>query len=369
MHNPQRVFGLDVLRAIAILLVLKGHAKLLAGDIFKNWISIPLIDGVELFFVLSGFLIGGQILKSMQSSSDAWSWKDTLAFLKRRWYRTLPNYYLILLVQITIVYLGFSNDSLSSFHWSFFVFCQNFLHGFQGFFWESWSLSVEEWFYLLFPIFLLATNKLIKQRQAFLISLLLMLIVPFLLRLSKSFHPDMDWYTWDVEWRKVVVYRLDAIAFGLLAAFLSFFHSNFFNRNPKFFFAVGMIVLIVDSNLMIDAFGFYERVLSFSIKSLGVALTLPLFSNWILKPNGWFGQWIEWTSKISYSMYLINLGVVYALINHFLVGSEPTGSILPYILFWVLTFALSHLLYRFVEIPWMKLRDRKKKEHEQLRSI
>lgn len=68
-------------------------------------------------------------------------------------------------------------------------------------------------------------------------------------------------------------------------------------------------------------------------------------------------------------MYLINLGVVYALLNHFLVGSELTGSILPYILFWVLTFALSHLLYRFVEIPWMKLRDRKKKEHEQLRSI
>ena len=152
-------------------------------------------------------------------------------------------------------------------------------------------------------------------------------------------------------------------------AFLSFFHSNVFNRNPKLFFAVGMILLIVDSNFMIDAFGFYERVLSFSIKSLGVALTLPLFSNWVLKPNGWFGQWIEWTSKISYSMYLINLGVVYALLNHFLVGSEHTGSILPYILFWVLTFALSHLLYRFVEIPWMKLRDRKKKEHEQARSI
>ena len=136
MHNAQRVFGLDVLRAIAILLVLKGHAKLLAGDIFKNWISIPLIDGVELFFVLSGFLIGGQILILMQSSIEPWSRKDTWVFLKRRWYRTLPNYYFILLIQLGIVWLGFSRDAFSSVHWNFLVFSQNLTHGFQGFFWE-----------------------------------------------------------------------------------------------------------------------------------------------------------------------------------------------------------------------------------------
>jgi peptidoglycan/LPS O-acetylase OafA/YrhL len=359
MHNAQRVFGLDVLRAIAILLVLKGHAKLLAGDIFKNWVSIPLIDGVELFFVLSGFFIGGQILKSMQTSSDAWSWNDTLFFLKRRWYRTLPNYYFILLIQLGIVWLGFSRDAFSSFHWNFLVFSQNLIHGFQGFFWESWSLSVEEWFYFIFPFLLLMLNIFFSKKQSYLIAALFLLLLPLASRILKPFPAGMDWYHWDVEWRKVILYRLDSIAFGLMAAYFFFYHQRLFSRYARLFFIVGIVLLVVDHFYMLDASGSYERVVSFTIKSLGVALLLPLLNSWKAAPLNLFGSAMVWISKRSYSMYLVNLGVVFSLLNHFMMSNDFSIAIIRYGLFWVITFVLAHLLYVHIEMPWMMKREKK----------
>ena len=64
-HNySQRIFGLDIFRAVAILLVVLGHGKfLLNGTILEGFPYIKIIDGVDLFFVLSGFLIGNILLK------------------------------------------------------------------------------------------------------------------------------------------------------------------------------------------------------------------------------------------------------------------------------------------------------------------
>ena len=119
-----------------------------------NFPWIKLIDGVELFFVLSGFLIGGIIIKEFQNNT-AFGIKQIFHFWKRRWFRTLPNYYLILLLNVIIVYFGIIKEDFLQFNWKFFFFLQNFAHHFYGFFWESWSLSIEEWFYLLFPIILM----------------------------------------------------------------------------------------------------------------------------------------------------------------------------------------------------------------------
>ena len=96
------------MRAIAILLVVIGHGSSIAGDLFHAIPSIPFIDGVDLFFVLSGFLIGGILIAKIEES-DRINLKLILTFLKRRWYRTLPNYYLFLSVNILLVYFRLSH--------------------------------------------------------------------------------------------------------------------------------------------------------------------------------------------------------------------------------------------------------------------
>ncbi len=101
-----RIYGLDVIRATAILLVLISHSTLL---LFPNESSVLLTVikffgaiGVDLFFVLSGYLIGGIILK--QLSEGKTKLKHFIHFWIRRWFRTLPNYALVLLLNVFVFY-------------------------------------------------------------------------------------------------------------------------------------------------------------------------------------------------------------------------------------------------------------------------
>ena len=117
--KTQRIFGLDLLRAIAILAVLFAHtayflSPVAAVPLFKNTIDgfiifvSPLgVLGVELFFVLSGFLVGGILIRSYLSTAD-FGYADVKLFLQRRWWRTLPAYWFILIADIVLYYfMGF----------------------------------------------------------------------------------------------------------------------------------------------------------------------------------------------------------------------------------------------------------------------
>ena len=104
--------------------------------------------GVELFFVLSGFLIG-QIL--IRNGSDLGQAGNVAFFYVRRWFRTLPLFFLFLIVNIAFERffrahpVGFGEGLSHGF------FLRNFASFQMTFFPESWSLAIEEWFYLLFP--------------------------------------------------------------------------------------------------------------------------------------------------------------------------------------------------------------------------
>jgi len=98
INYQHRIFGLDVIRTIAILLVLLSHSTLLLFP-ENNHISLTAIRffgtiGVDLFFVLSGYLIGGLLLRQIRNGKTAF--KNFMYFWIRRWFRTLPNYILIL---------------------------------------------------------------------------------------------------------------------------------------------------------------------------------------------------------------------------------------------------------------------------------
>jgi peptidoglycan/LPS O-acetylase OafA/YrhL len=133
--------------------------------------------GVEIFFVLSGFLIG-KILYQLYLEED-FSLATVFYFLKRRWFRTLPNYYLILLINIVIaVIIGYEMPQL----WRYFFFLQNFKITMLPFFTESWSLSVEEFAYVVLPFFVLFLSVIVKPKNKatfFLYAILLLIVFLF----------------------------------------------------------------------------------------------------------------------------------------------------------------------------------------------
>jgi peptidoglycan/LPS O-acetylase OafA/YrhL len=145
--HKQRSFGLDLVRAVAISMVLIAHGVSLQG--------VPLLgdltSGVDLFFVLSGFLIGRIYLQS--SLRNGYS---LLGFWRARWWRTLPPYLAALGLSWTLALQPGIRPPLEV-RTTYISFLQNYT-GMFGFT-PSWSLCVEEHFYLLLPLVGLAVDR------------------------------------------------------------------------------------------------------------------------------------------------------------------------------------------------------------------
>lgn len=149
---------LDSLRAIAVLLVIISHW--FSENHFLNRYSNNGVLGVTLFFVLSGFLITGILLKSKNGIDTGGSIKEAFkVFYVRRSLRIFPVYYLLLLI-LFFFNLGNIQESF----WWHFLYGSNFYFwikgGFEGALSHFWSLAVEEQFYLIWPAIILFTPRL-----------------------------------------------------------------------------------------------------------------------------------------------------------------------------------------------------------------
>ena len=354
----KRVYGLDIFRAIAILLVVQGHGGfMLKGTPFENFPWIRLIDGVDLFFVLSGFLIGSILLKMVQESNFVLSWKQVLHFWKRRWFRTLPNYYLILIVNIVFVSTGIIKGRMDQFSYKFFLFIQNFSDPFYGFFWESWSLTIEEWFYILLPVLLVLILKLFPSKKGILFALALMIVFPLVYRIINA-PQKMNAFWWDVTFRKVVLMRLDTIIYGVLAAYIKFYHKQFFQKIAVSSFFFGIAIILATAYYPNQSNDFFTKTFFFNCTSIGAMLLLP-YADSIRTFSSNFGKIITHISLISYSMYLVNLGLVASVITKQFPVLSPTDGLIKYSCYWIIVLASSTLLYFFFEKPILNLRDKK----------
>lgn len=354
--SNERVYGLDVYRATAIILVVLSHGAAIAGDIFWFLPSIPTVDGVELFFVLSGFLIGFILIRIVEKE-EKFNFKSIANFWKRRWFRTLPNYYLILFLNVLFINLEWKNGDLEQFGVSFLFFTQNLYDGFYGFFWESWSLSVEEWFYIILPLSIFGFRLFLSKKQALLATILLLILAPMIYRISQANIP-VDKFAYDINIRKVVIMRLDTIIYGVLAAYIKFYYKDFWKicRWPAFILGVIIMYFVITTPHPIEEF--YTKTFYFTLISIGAMLLLPLADNTKSYRFKWIGKTVTHISLISYSMYLINLGLVYGVIaKHFPPEAEHERWQM-YFLFWGLTIGISTLIYYFFEKPIMNLRDR-----------
>ena len=120
--DSDRVYGLDILRAIAIMFVAIGHGSNLLPKKFATIIDSFVFDGVSIFFVLSGFLIGRILISKI--TKEGINFKILMTFWKRRWFRTLPNYFLILIL-LCVLNLSFNPEFDFRKIYKFFFFSQN----------------------------------------------------------------------------------------------------------------------------------------------------------------------------------------------------------------------------------------------------
>ncbi|QJP96823.1 MULTISPECIES: acyltransferase family protein [Pseudomonas] len=356
--DPNRSFGLDVCRTLACLLVVFGHmlGHSLPSPILSNFAFLA-IFGVDLFFCLSGFLIGRILLK------EAARWGETKTagltnFWYRRWMRTLPLYVFFFFVSLKFDWQGATTFGEQ---FRYLVFAQNFAWTMTDFYRLSWSLAVEEWFYYTFPLLILLMIGFgASVKRAAMITIAVFIVVPFLARVGMPIQP----VRYD-DARYVVLYRLDAIGFGVLVAYLYTWHKPLFDRIIRFWyiplaFVVGIIVLTKQG----VPWTLNDKVLQsvfFSCSAIFFAALIPAFFHLRPSRSQLLNRFVKFTSLVSYSIYLGHIfafTLVISVLNRFgLHEAIYNNPWIVYPIFTLCVYLLAYLTYRLVEKPFLKLRD------------
>jgi peptidoglycan/LPS O-acetylase OafA/YrhL len=366
----KRIFGLDLMRAVAILLVVFSHALWIAPGVkgvIPDILSLAGVIGVEIFFVLSGFLIGRIVYNIFVS--DDFNFNKVKYFWVRRWFRTLPNYYLILIVNIILaIYIG---TDLPDNLWLYFFFMQNFAWEMPSFFGESWSLPIEEFAYIIGPLLLYGLLFFkFKISNSRLFALVTIFIIMFF-NITKIIYnynvENSDMVFWNVNLKAVTIYRIDAIYFGVLAAYVSISKPKLWLKLSWISFVIGALFflglnyMIPMKQVFIQTHPFFWNVLYLPINSIAIAFCLPLLSRSKSAPR-FISIPITKISIISYSIYLLHYSIVLQSLKYF-IPSEGLASfdIYIYIIVYVLsTIVLSYFLYKFYEKPIMDIRDKQR---------
>jgi peptidoglycan/LPS O-acetylase OafA/YrhL len=370
-HSRPHSAGPDVLRAIAILLVMLWHVprpsrlEALEGLRAFSW------TGVDLFFVLSGFLIGTQLLTPIAQGLRP----SLREFYLKRSFRILPAFLFVLALYEFAPVL--SEDTTMQPAWRYLTFTMNFGLDFRitGAFTHAWSLCVEEHFYLLFPLLAILLSRLRWRGWTLLIAGVLLgggMILRALLwiPLGEAAATDAT-FSFVPEYLKTIYYptycRLDGLLFGVLLAAYRCFHPEHWKRyaDPRLTLCLGL-ACVLGSGMLFHypstpfvtgpGLSFAGAVFGYPLFSLGCALLLSASLSWERLFPTWRVPGAAKIAMISYSLYLSHKMTSHAV--QLMLSPESMTGIQGFVIYYASSIAGGAMLWWLIERPFLRIRDR-----------
>jgi peptidoglycan/LPS O-acetylase OafA/YrhL len=370
-QTTSRIPELDGIRGLAILSVLCYHyisiqGLAAPGSIVDRLQRLVILGGtgVDLFFVLSGFLIGG-ILLDVRDSPRYFS-----TFYLRRFFRIVPVYFAWITSYILVASFGGkyllalshsgNTPPLGYFVYNHYIFLQNFyldkFHNLAGAWFDpTWSLAVEEQFYLVIPLVVFFLSR--KSYKAFLLCVIIFEpILRFTLLKMEVLNSGLI--------GQLTFTRADVLAIGALAALYWREESArawLQNNSRTIYLTLGILFLAFAAFWKWSPYyrsfamltGGYSVIALYYVVLLFATLSIPGgFANAICR---W--SWLRKIGTVSYCMYLIHVVVdvaCHAVILHATpVIATPRGAVVT-ILAAVLTFVIAKISWHIFEEPLLK---------------
>jgi peptidoglycan/LPS O-acetylase OafA/YrhL len=354
--KPVRLAGLDTLRALAIALVLMSHYHgFVSHAPTFGFIGRIGWAGVDLFFVLSGYLIGNQLLAPAARGESL----DLKTFFARRLLRTLPNYYAVLAVYLLLPDSPIAGKSMAP-AWQFLSFTQNFGLNYGETFTHSWSLCIEEQFYLVLPLAVLA---LVGNRRSphLLWCALFAAIGAGMTARGAAFLDGKDVFAAPVYYSSFC--RFDELLPGVAIAMLKNFHPAAFARilrhgNALLAAGLAMTAAVLygvmneaPSAFAASTFGFSLVAISFALLTCSALSPGSLLNRLRVPGAASLALW-------SYAVYLVHKPVFMALRPELERRGIDPGAPLTIAAVMAAGILGGWVLYRVVETPFMRLRAR-----------
>jgi peptidoglycan/LPS O-acetylase OafA/YrhL len=345
--------GLDLLRALAILFVVLYHAGLF-GFVLPYGVQRFGWIGVDLFFVLSGYLIAGQLFSARVRGQPL----NIPRFYWRRALRILPAYVVIVAVYFFLPAWLREYPAMPPV-WKFLTFTQNL--GLRGgvSFSHAWSLCIEFQFYLILPLLILALTRWRRGHAIFVGAVLVFEIGIRALLARMNATGSFGWWQ---QWVYYPTYsRLDALTVGVALAAMESFRPRWWSalmNSARWIGLAGIAAIAVALVLAEDGLGLVSSALGFSLVALGmgtflicaVSPRLPLSR--VSLPGAAF------LATIAYSIYLSHKLAIHWIQDLSAAHSISSAAAYPVMLMSILL--AGSVLFFAVERPFLRIREHRR---------
>ncbi|PJZ70316.1 hypothetical protein CH373_12100 [Leptospira perolatii] len=379
--DPKEMPSLNGIRGIAIFMLMYVHmfVSLRHRVSHDNWLFANFLENgsssIDMFFVLSGFLIAGPLLREL-------SRKDTIdlkSFYLKRTLRIFPPYYAFLAIQYFLVLPAIAKSSpvvaanietVKNFVWADFFYVSNY---FPKLIVHGWSLSFEEQFYLMLPAFLLLVYRKVSEKYR--LALLLSLVLgPLLYRLIyvatviSAVTPNEGTLLYTTRIYYPLEGHLDSILIGVTIAHIYFNKPQWVQKvltDPKWYrgFLTLSLGLIISWTFLFNEYfdrvgGMILRFAAFSW-AWGILLILSLKENTVLhKVLSW--KVFRPFAKLSYCAYIIHLVIMMPFCTKIFGTTRPIQ--MWEIMAWfiptgLVVFFFAYFFHLLTERPFLMLKD------------
>ncbi|HWB31551.1 MAG TPA: acyltransferase [Acidobacteriaceae bacterium] len=339
-RQPRREIELDFLRGIAILLVVDVHSPYSLGDRFSGWLGINPVGefGVPIFFVLSGFLVGGLLIKEWKVRGRI----DGKRFLIRRGFKVWPQFYLFLILTVITGHRSMAEM------WPSFLNIQNYFPGGSA---HLWSLAIEEHAYIFLTVLLLAAGRVGARLRSIFVILAVLSVACSGLRLYSACH--------GYSYFSPTHTRLSGIFYGVMLAIVYHSAPEIFRRMQSWWWLWFGLILGACAFFRFNAH--HPWTLSVAIdmdEMIGVCALMLLYKHRPGRVRPWPYRLVAWIGLYSYGIYLWHVLPLAPLERA--EGRMPghLGAIVVAIMGPLAGILLGASMTKLVEFPMLRVRDR-----------